>query len=121
MQLFSTEVFSLSSLCVRLRIFANMTFSTLPISNALPSLKSLGIRRKTGRGIYQSNPRPNQSVAIKRCWADPAYRTKRAEGQKQHFLDRACDPDKYSRVGIPNGMRRAEAYGHMGMRRRAGQ
>jgi hypothetical protein len=83
--------------------------TTLPISNARPSLKSLGIRRKTGKGIYKSNPRPNQSKAIKRCWADPAYRAKRAEGQRQHFIDRARDPDRYSRVGIPNGMRRAEA------------
>jgi hypothetical protein len=91
-----------------------MTFSeadrlTPTTPNARPSLKSLGIRRKTGKGIYNSHPRPNQSEAIKRCWADPAYRAKRAEGQRQHFLDRARDPDKYSRVGIPNGMRRAEA------------
>jgi len=83
-----------------------MTFST---PNSRPSLASLGIRRKRGKGIYKSNPRPNQSIAIKRCWADPAFRAKRAEGQKQHFVDRAANPDKYSRVGIPNGMRRAEA------------
>ena len=83
-----------------------MTFST---PNSRPSLASLGVRRKKGKGIYKSNPRPNQSIAIKRCWADPAYRAKRAEGQKQHFLDRVANPDKYSRVGIPNGMRRAEA------------
>jgi hypothetical protein len=54
-------------------------------------------------------PHPNQSAAISRCWADPVYRAKRAEGTKRMCADRAANPAKYSRVNIPNGMRKAEA------------
>jgi hypothetical protein len=38
-----------------------------------------------------------------------AYGAKQAEGRKRLTLDRARHPEKYSRAGVPNGMRRAEA------------
>ena len=42
-------------------------------------------------------------------WADPAYRAKQIEGRQRTALDRARHPEKYSRAGVPNGMRKAEA------------
>jgi hypothetical protein len=42
-------------------------------------------------------------------WTDPAFRAKQAEGRKRLALDRARHPEKYSRAGVPNGMRKAEA------------
>jgi hypothetical protein len=61
------------------------------------------------RKPFGYHPHPGQSAAISACWADPVYRAKRAEGTKRMCADRAANPDKYSRVMIPNGMRRAEA------------
>ena len=46
---------------------------------------------------------------MQKRWADPAYRAKQAEGRKRTALDRARHPEKYSRAGVPNGMRKAEA------------
>jgi len=46
---------------------------------------------------------------MQKRWADPAYRAKQAEGRKRTALDRARHPEKYSRSGVPNGMRKAEA------------
>ena len=42
-------------------------------------------------------------------WADPAYRAKQIAGRQRTALDRARHPEGYSRAGIPNGMRKAEA------------
>jgi hypothetical protein len=53
--------------------------------------------------------RPNQTIAMKHRWADPAYRAKQAEGRTRLALNRARHPEKYSRAGVPNGMRKAEA------------
>jgi hypothetical protein len=39
----------------------------------------------------------------------PAFRAKQIEGRKRTALDRARHPEKYSRAGVPNGMRKAEA------------
>jgi hypothetical protein len=46
---------------------------------------------------------------MKHRWADPAYRAKQIAGRQRTALDRVRHPEKYSRVGIPNGMRKAEA------------
>jgi hypothetical protein len=46
---------------------------------------------------------------MRKRWADPAYRAKQVEGRKRLALDRARHPEKYSRAGVPNGMRKAEA------------
>ena len=46
---------------------------------------------------------------MQKRWADPAYRAVQIAGRQRTALDRARHPDKYSRAGIPNGMREAEA------------
>jgi hypothetical protein len=46
---------------------------------------------------------------MQKRWVDPAFRAKQAEGRKRTALDRARHPEKYSRAGVPNGMRKAEA------------
>ena len=46
---------------------------------------------------------------MRKRWADPAFRAKQIEGRQRTACDRARHPDKYSRAGVPNGMRKAEA------------
>jgi hypothetical protein len=46
---------------------------------------------------------------MKQRWTDPAFRAKQIEGRQRTVIARARHPEKYSRVGIPNGMRKAEA------------
>jgi hypothetical protein len=46
---------------------------------------------------------------MQKRWADPAYRAKQIAGRQRTACDRGRHPEKYSRVGIPNGMRKAEA------------
>jgi hypothetical protein len=46
---------------------------------------------------------------MKHRWADPAFRAKQIAGRQRTALDRVRHPERYSRVGIPNGMRKAEA------------
>ena len=46
---------------------------------------------------------------MRKRWADPEYRAKQIEGRQRTALDRVRHPDRYSRAGIPNGMRKAEA------------
>jgi hypothetical protein len=64
-----------------------------------------------------NNPRPTktgrrspaQSEALRKLWQDPAYRSKMIAARHQSTEDRRKDPEKYSRVGVPAGMRKAEA------------
>ena len=74
-----------------------------------PEYRERQITSNRQRKPFGYHPHPAQSAAISRCWADPIYRAKRAEGTKRMCADRAASPEKYSRVGIPNGMQRAEA------------
>jgi hypothetical protein len=46
---------------------------------------------------------------MKQRWTDPAFRAKQIEGRQRTVIARARHPEKYSRVWIPNGMRKAEA------------
>jgi hypothetical protein len=64
-----------------------------------------------------NNPRPTktgrhspaQSEALRKLWQNPAYRSKMIAARHRSTKDRRKDPQKYSRVGVPTGMRRAEA------------
>jgi hypothetical protein len=73
------------------------------------SLKAAGAPRPSTAKYRKPHRRPNQAIAMKKRWADPAYRAKQIAGRKRTTLDRARHPEKYSRAGIPNGMRKAEA------------
>jgi len=64
-----------------------------------------------------NNPRPTktgrrspaQSEALTKLWQDPAYRSKMIASRHRSAEDRRKDPLKYSRLGVPTGMRKAEA------------
>jgi hypothetical protein len=64
-----------------------------------------------------NNPRPTktgrrspaQSEALRKLWQDPAYRSKMIASRHRSTEDRRKDPLKYSRLGVPTGMRKAEA------------
>src|SRR5258708_37691833 len=73
------------------------------------SLKAAGTPRPSTAKYRKLHRRPNQAIAMKKRWADPAYRAKQIAGRQRTALDRARHPEKYSRVGVPNGMRKAEA------------
>src|SRR5258708_38061982 len=73
------------------------------------SLKAAGTPRPSTAKYRKPHRRPNQAIAMKHRWADPAYRARQIAGRQRTALDRARHPDKYSRAGIPNGLRKAEA------------
>jgi hypothetical protein len=73
------------------------------------SLRAIGAPRPSTAKHRKPHRRPNQTIAMQKRWADPAYRAKQAEGRQRLALDRARHPEKYSRAGVPNGMRKAEA------------
>jgi hypothetical protein len=52
---------------------------------------------------------PSHSEALKAKWQDPEYRAKMQERDKQREQLRREDPEKFSRLGVPNGMRKDEA------------
>jgi hypothetical protein len=73
------------------------------------SLKAIGAQRPSTAKYRKPHRRPNQAIAMKKRWADPAYRAKQIAGRHRTALDRARHPNKYSRAGVPNGMRKTEA------------
>jgi hypothetical protein len=73
------------------------------------SLRAIGAPRASTAKYRKPHRRPNQAIAMRKRWADPEYRAKQIEGRQRTVLDRVRHPDKYSRAGIPNGMRKAEA------------
>ena len=64
-----------------------------------------------------NNPRPTktgrrspaQSEALRKLWQDPAYYSKMIAARHRSTEDRRKNPMKYSRLGVPTGMRKAEA------------
>ena len=73
------------------------------------SLKAAGAPRPSTAKYRKPHRRPNQALAMKQRWTDPAFRAKQIEGRQRTVIARARHPEKYSRVWIPNGMRKAEA------------
>jgi hypothetical protein len=73
------------------------------------SLRAIGAPRPSTAKHRKPHRRPNQAIAMKHRWVDPAFRAKQIEGRQRTACDRARHPDKYSRAGVPNGMRKAEA------------
>src|SRR5262249_51288351 len=73
------------------------------------SLRAIGAPRASTAKYRKPHRRPNQAIAMRKRWADPAYRAKQIAGRKRTALDRARHPERYSRAGIPNCMRKAEA------------
>ena len=52
---------------------------------------------------------PSHSVAMKAKWQDPEYLAKMAERDSRREELRKADPQRFTRTGIPNGMRKDEA------------
>jgi hypothetical protein len=52
---------------------------------------------------------PAQSAVLKALWAKPEYREKMIGARQCSAEDRRANPQKYSRRGVPNGMRKPEA------------
>ena len=46
---------------------------------------------------------------MKAKWAEPEYRAKMVERDHRREQLRKADPERFSRLGVPNGMRKAEA------------
>src|SRR5712671_4125980 len=72
------------------------------------SLKAIGAPRPSTAKKRKPHRRPNQTIAMQKRY--PAFRAKQIESRRRTALDRARHPEKYSRVGVPNGMRKAEAH-----------
>ncbi|AWO88006.2 hypothetical protein JOE51_001902 [Bradyrhizobium japonicum] len=51
----------------------------------------------------------SHSAAMKAKWQDPDYRAKMAERDSKRETLRKADPERFTRTGIPNGMRKDEA------------
>ena len=73
------------------------------------SLRATGAPRPSTAKYRKPHRRPNQTIAMRKRWSDPAYRAKQTAGRQRTAVDRARHPGKYSRAGVPNGMRKAEA------------
>lgn len=52
---------------------------------------------------------PSHSAAMKAKWQDPKYLAKMAERDSRREELRKADPERFTRTGIPNGMRKEEA------------
>src|ERR1700760_226302 len=52
---------------------------------------------------------PSHSEAMKAKWQDPEYRAKMAERDNRREELRKADPERFTRTGIPNGMRKDDA------------
>src|SRR4051794_12070585 len=51
----------------------------------------------------------SHSAAMKAKWQDPEYRAKMAERDSRREEMRKADPERFSRLGVPNGIRKEEA------------
>jgi hypothetical protein len=64
---------------------------------------------RTPRIPKSGQRRPWASEPQKRLWHDPDHRAKMCEARARSAEDRRKNPERYSRLGIPNGMHRGEA------------
>jgi hypothetical protein len=72
--------------------------------------------KKTVRGPRKKAPRTKgkrkisaASARLKELWQTPEFREKMRIRNEKIAADRKANPEKYSRSGIPDGMRRAQA------------
>jgi hypothetical protein len=53
--------------------------------------------------------RPEVAETRKKQWQDPEYRERMIAARSRSAEDRQENPERYSRLGVPSGMHRAEA------------
>ena len=78
------------------------TLAELATTTPLPQ-KRKSRPRKTKRKS------PKHSELQTKLWATPEYRAKMIAARSRTAEDRRNNPQKYSRLGVPNGMHKAEA------------
>jgi hypothetical protein len=66
-------------------------------------------RKRSPRPSIIGRKIPALAEAQRRLWADPDHRARMKEARQRSVAVRRTDPTKYTRLGVPDGMRRAEA------------
>jgi hypothetical protein len=66
-------------------------------------------RKRSPRPSRSGVKKPGMAEAQRRLWQDPEYRAKMIAARQRTAADRRQNPHLYSRVGVPDGMRKAEA------------
>src|SRR5260370_468821 len=66
-------------------------------------------KRKSRRPTKAGRRSPAKSEAQKKLGRDPEHRRKMIAARHRSTEDRRKDPLRYSRLGVPTGMRKAEA------------
>jgi hypothetical protein len=68
-----------------------------------------GPRKKSPRGKGKRSFNYGVSNKLKELWQTPEFREKMRLRTERMLADRKANPAKYSRYGVPDGMRRAQA------------
>jgi hypothetical protein len=66
-------------------------------------------RKRSPRTAITPHKRPGMAEAQRRLWSDPTHRARMIAARRRSADERRNNPHLYSRVGIPDGMRKAEA------------
>jgi hypothetical protein len=82
--------------------------SSSKVSTAKPST-SAKPRKKSQRSKGLRAPIPNASKRLKELWATPEFRAKMQARDKARVAAAKLNPAKFTRYGVPDGMRRADA------------
>src|SRR5689334_5510845 len=82
------------------------TTSLLPAASLRPQQAK---RKQSPRPSKSGRKIPALSEAQLRLWADPEHRAKMVEARQHSAAERRKDVAKFTRLGVPDGMRKAEA------------
>jgi hypothetical protein len=66
-------------------------------------------RKRSPRPSRSGIKKPGMAEAQRRLWQDPEHRAKMIAARRRTAEARRKNPHKYSRIGVPDGMRKAEA------------
>jgi hypothetical protein len=71
--------------------------------------KKPAARKKSPRGKGERRANTAVSAKLKELWATPEFREKMGQRDRARISAAKLNPGRYSRLGVPDGMRRAEA------------
>jgi hypothetical protein len=80
-----------------------------PPTTPRPPRRSCPPRKRSQRPAITPHKRPGMAEAQRRLWSDPAHRAKMIAARQRTADERRKNPHLYSRIGIPDGMRKPEA------------
>jgi hypothetical protein len=66
-------------------------------------------RKRSPRPTLSGKKKPGVAEAQRLLWQDPAHRAKMSAARRRTAEARRENPHLYSRIGVPDGMRKAEA------------